>query len=277
MAYRAKFSVSFFSRKSIGSMSSREIAQFLGLSPNAINMRLSRARAQLKEEISDMMTTTFDTVRLQPSFTFRVIEAIKRTKIQTAPPKTALPFGVSVAAGLIALLLSLTIPKSPLYPIGRLIGSALPIQTHVPVVGEIPVNTIEVTEVTILSSEKEGPDFGQEPEPDFPMNTIASGDKDAQNNWEKFVGNPVLDLGVSGQWDDTSVVAATVLLDNGVYKMWYAGNDGTNSRIGYATSSDGINWTKYASNPVLDLGVSGEWADFNVNTPTRNSPRIKNG
>jgi hypothetical protein len=33
--------------------------------------------------------------------------------------------------------------------------------------------------------------------------------------------------------------------------MWYQGLDGTTSAVGYATSPDGITWTKYAGNPVL--------------------------
>ena len=92
---------------------------------------LTRARALLKEEMIEMMATTFDEMKLQPGFTFRVVEALKRTKIQAPPSKMTLPFGVSIAAGLIVLLLSLSIPYSPLYPIGQLVGSVLPSQMSV--------------------------------------------------------------------------------------------------------------------------------------------------
>jgi RNA polymerase sigma factor (sigma-70 family) len=44
----------------LGGMSSREIAKFLGTSPNNIDQRLSRARAKLKQEMLDMMSATFD-------------------------------------------------------------------------------------------------------------------------------------------------------------------------------------------------------------------------
>ena len=47
--------------------------------------------------------------------------------------------------------------------------------------------------------------------------------------------------------------------------MWYSGHDGSHIRIGYATSSDGINWTKHGI--VLDLGASGEWDDYYVSCP----------
>ena len=137
----------------LGGMQSKEIAHFLGTCPNTIDKRLSRARNLLKKEMITMMSTTFDEMKLQPSFTFRVVEAIKRTKIQAPPSKATLPFGVSVATGLIALVLSMTIPLSPLYPIGTLIGSALPSQTQVPEVGVIPVDVVNITEITIFSSE----------------------------------------------------------------------------------------------------------------------------
>ena len=115
-----------------------------------------------------MMSTTFDEMKLQPSFTFRVVEAIKQTKIQASPSKATLPVGVSAAAGLIVLFLSLTLPHSLLYPIGEWIGSALPSQTQIPEVGVIPVDTIEITDITILSSEGGKSDFGQKPKPETP-------------------------------------------------------------------------------------------------------------
>ena len=147
----------------LGGMKSRDIAEFVGVSPNTIEKRLSRARAKLKEEIIIMMSGTFDEMRLQPSFTFRVVEAIRRTKIQTPASKAQLPVGVSTAAGLIVLLLSFTVPQSPLYPIGQLIGSALPAQMQVTEDGIIPVDTIEITEIVSLSI-ADG-DFGKKPSP----------------------------------------------------------------------------------------------------------------
>jgi N-acetylneuraminic acid mutarotase len=131
-----------------------------------------------------MMTTTFDEVRLQPGFTFRVIEAVKRTKIQSAPYKPALPFGISATGIMIALMLSMTIPQSPLYPIGQLIGSALPSQTQVADDGLIPVDTIEITEITILTSEKG--DFGQKPKE--PRNTFAPAGQ--AGTWTKKTDTP---------------------------------------------------------------------------------------
>jgi len=86
--------------------------------------------------------------------------------------------------------------------------------------------------------------------------------------WEKDEGNPVLNLGVPGAWDDYYVGSPSVLFDDGTYKIWYTGFHGTNHRIGYATSDDGITWMKYEGNPVLDLGVPGTWDDYDVCNPS---------
>jgi len=100
------------------------------------------------------------------------------------------------------------------------------------------------------------------------MFLISSPKAKALTTWEKYAGNPVLDLGSSGLWDDQSVWAPTILWKDGSYRMWYSGGrDDHNIRIGFAISSDGVSWTRYGSNPVLDVGPSG-WDSFQVNSPS---------
>lgn len=55
--------------------------------------------------------------------------------------------------------------------------------------------------------------------------------------------------GTAQAWTGGLIVETNVLFDAGIYKMWYRGNDP--GKLGYATSTDGIHWTPYASNPVL--------------------------
>jgi len=88
-----------------------------------------------------------------------------------------------------------------------------------------------------------------------------------QTKWTKYEGNPVLDLGAPGDWDDFHLSNPFVLFEDGIYKMWYSGTNAPNARIGYATSPDGITWTKYEDNPVLDLGAPGEWDNLQVTDP----------
>ncbi|MCU0364677.1 MAG: T9SS type A sorting domain-containing protein [Ignavibacteriaceae bacterium] len=77
-------------------------------------------------------------------------------------------------------------------------------------------------------------------------------------NWTKYAGNPVL-VPAPGTWDENSIDLGSVLRENGEYKLWYCnGFNAVDRQIGYATSPDGINWTKYTGNPVLS-GGSEAW------------------
>jgi hypothetical protein len=61
----------------------------------------------------------------------------------------------------------------------------------------------------------------------------------------------VIDVG-PGAWEAAKVGRPTVLLEGGKFRMWYDGQstDGR-SQIGYAESSDGVSFDKFALNPVL--------------------------
>jgi RNA polymerase sigma factor (sigma-70 family) len=92
----------------LGGMSGDEIARFLGTSPSNVRQRLSRARSRLKEEMIAMMSTTLEAKRLAATFTFRVVEAVKRVRIHPVPRATGLPWGLSLAAGIMVTVLSLS-------------------------------------------------------------------------------------------------------------------------------------------------------------------------
>ena len=79
-------------------------------------------------------------------------------------------------------------------------------------------------------------------------------------NWTRYSGNPVVRSRVNS-YDYTNVMYPTVLVENGTWHMYYAGNKGNKAsgdlqdlNVCYATSTDGFNWTKYSSNPVLTHG-----------------------
>lgn len=59
----------------------------------------------------------------------------------------------------------------------------------------------------------------------------------SQGSWDKYAGRP------------------SVIYDEGIFKMWYDGREsslpGTESKIGYAISSDGFSWTRYINNPIF--------------------------
>ena len=62
-----------------------------------------------------------------------------------------------------------------------------------------------------------------------------------------------------GTWDAYTVEAPWVIRENGEYKMWYTSYLGYSpwlGYLGYATSPDGIHWTKYSGNPVMGPGAA---------------------
>ncbi|MBS4027140.1 MAG: T9SS type A sorting domain-containing protein [Ignavibacteriales bacterium] len=69
--------------------------------------------------------------------------------------------------------------------------------------------------------------------------------------WTKHSSNPIITRGQLGSWDAEKASEPFIIKDNGIFKMWYAGDNGTVTSIGYATSLDGIHWSKYAQNPIL--------------------------
>ena len=83
-------------------------------------------------------------------------------------------------------------------------------------------------------------------------------------NWEMDPANPVLTRGAEGEWDDTSNWGSAVIHDESGFRMWYSGGNVDHFRAGYATSVDGSVWTKYAGNPIMDLGPPGSFDDQGV-------------
>lgn len=72
-------------------------------------------------------------------------------------------------------------------------------------------------------------------------------------SWTRSAANPI--LSPTETWEQTAVYEPNVIYD-GTWKMWYGGG-WADPGIGYATSTDGVSWTKYGSNPVLGQGGSG--------------------
>jgi hypothetical protein len=88
--------------------------------------------------------------------------------------------------------------------------------------------------------------------------------------WSLYQDAPVLPRGVvAGQWDQNYASFGSVVRDQeGLWHFWYSGGvvamgDGG---IGYASSPDGINWTKSPSNPFI-APVPGTWENTKPYTP----------
>ncbi|NOQ97757.1 MAG: hypothetical protein GQ561_06295, partial [Calditrichae bacterium] len=92
-------------------------------------------------------------------------------------------------------------------------------------------------------------------------------------NWTKDTqNNPVMGAGTAA-WEEGGSGYCTVRpVPGGGYEMWYTGFNAdspipSETNIGYASSPDGINWTKHPSNPVLTIGTPGQWDNPKIMLP----------
>lgn len=72
-------------------------------------------------------------------------------------------------------------------------------------------------------------------------------------DWEPRFEEPVFEARGPGHWDVKIRERGWILRENGTYHLWFTGYDGTRDGIklpGYATSPDGIHWTRSRMNPL---------------------------
>jgi sucrose-6-phosphate hydrolase SacC (GH32 family) len=70
-------------------------------------------------------------------------------------------------------------------------------------------------------------------------------------------GKVVFDGEGPGHWDVKIRERGWILREDGQYKMWFTGYDGTKEGtrlLGYATSPDGLSWTRYGDKPLYAEG-----------------------
>jgi beta-1,2-mannobiose phosphorylase / 1,2-beta-oligomannan phosphorylase len=79
-------------------------------------------------------------------------------------------------------------------------------------------------------------------------------------HWNRMSRNPV--LSPDKPWEGAAVMCPDVLWDESarIYRMWYsAGAQYEPIEIGYATSPDGMHWTKWPANPVFRPDAADKW------------------
>mgnify|MGYP000193378993 CR=1 FL=1 len=84
--------------------------------------------------------------------------------------------------------------------------------------------------------------------------------------WRKHAANPLLEETHDERWDAVYLAEPNVIFDGSGFRMWYNGaSANTETLLGYAYSTDGIEWTRFEGNrPVLTPGPDGAWDDFAV-------------
>jgi len=81
--------------------------------------------------------------------------------------------------------------------------------------------------------------------------------------WKKYEWNPVMTPGDWGAWDDGGYSEAEVFYHEGIFHCVYGGTKAPKiEALGYAYSFDGINWHKYAANPVVPLNRVPDGSGF---------------
>ncbi len=87
--------------------------------------------------------------------------------------------------------------------------------------------------------------------------------------WKRMSDKPVMEP--TEEWEGQCLMCPSVIWDEKqmLYKMWYSGGGFEGGElepnaIGYATSPDGLNWTKYSGNPVLRPDPDAECEKYKV-------------
>jgi sucrose-6-phosphate hydrolase SacC (GH32 family) len=64
--------------------------------------------------------------------------------------------------------------------------------------------------------------------------------------------NPVFESAGPEHWDEMIRERGWILKEDNLYHMWYTGYDSPKGpmKLGYATSPDGLTWTRYPGNPI---------------------------
>lgn len=102
---------------------------------------------------------------------------------------------------------------------------------------------------------------------DYSPMSLAIADK-PEGPYVEYENNPILKPDEWGSWDDGGFSEAEVYYHDGVFHMFYGGTKLNPTRIlsresiGYAYSFDGINFTKYANNPVAICEMQPAGAAF---------------
>jgi predicted GH43/DUF377 family glycosyl hydrolase len=79
--------------------------------------------------------------------------------------------------------------------------------------------------------------------------------------WTKYAGNPILEP-TDEKWECGAVGFCSVEKTPAGWKMWYLGTDDQGDalkQVGYATSTDGLQWTRYPHNPIIGVNPRLHW------------------
>lgn len=95
---------------------------------------------------------------------------------------------------------------------------------------------------------------------------VTWGTTPSSQQWIDFNANPVLSK-INNFYDQNGISHPIILYENNNYKMWFNNMAADNkSYTFYATSPDGINWTRVGTFPTLFPGIGDAWDNGSVTT-----------
>jgi len=233
-----------------GGMTVMDMARAIGVSPTAIRKRMSRARAQLKEEMIAMMDTVFEGQRLQASFTFRIVEAVKRIKVNPMPRAAGLPWGLSLAVGVIITVLSLNPHMSTTSDMAMSAGLPLSAESKMLKAGEIPVDILKASEISAIASKKGDGDGGKPQR--GPQNALMLTPHAEGGTWTNRADMPTARFGL-----------ATSAVDGKIYAI---GGDLNDASLAVVEEYDPATntWARKADMPTAREGLSTAVVNGNI-------------
>jgi predicted GH43/DUF377 family glycosyl hydrolase len=81
--------------------------------------------------------------------------------------------------------------------------------------------------------------------------------------WTRYANNPILHATES--WEGSGIYHASVIYDDGVYRMAFMSDGSAQSGFGFAVSTDGKTWTKDSNNPFFTPNMTtNDWANAQV-------------
>jgi RNA polymerase sigma factor (sigma-70 family) len=225
----------------LGDRDSKEIANFLGISPTSVRQRLARARDLLKEEMIAMMSSTFEVQRLPIGFTFRVVESIRRIKIDSTSIGKGVPWGLSLATGLLITILGLNPQFVNMVQID-LTNLAVSGESSVLETGDFPVDIAKISKKPLIAKQ-DGANNGKS-ESDNPLvqNAFFMAPQAEGGTWAKKA-----DMPTARDYHSASVVNGEIYVIGGENAL--VGNGPGLSTVEKYDPANNI-WTKKADMPT---------------------------
>jgi len=239
--YREVLTLRYF-----GGMNIREISRFLGTSPSTIDRRLRGARSRLREEIPVMMSTTHEQHGLPANFTFRIVEMVKRIKIHATPRATGLPWGLSLAAGIAIVVMTLG-SQMAIYQSPEL--AVFPSRTETLKVREMSVDILSAPGTSIMAG-KQGDIDGGGIDPQKPQNASFLAPAKGGGTWTQKADMP------TARW-----ICGSAEVDGKIYVVGGAPTQSSATKVTEEYDPAADTWAKRASMPTARHGVGAAAVD----------------